>query len=74
VVSTLHQCLKYYRDGEKKITRDVKLFTKAESHFVNARFFEEGAAPKETILSTISFTGKGVAKKTPQATKHDAPK
>jgi len=29
VVFTLHQCLKYYRDGEKKINGDVKPFTKA---------------------------------------------
>ena len=49
VASTLHQCLKYYRDGEKKISGDVKPFTKAESHLADAGFFEEGAAPKETM-------------------------
>jgi len=74
VASTLHQCLKYYCDGEKKINGDVKPFTRAESHFTDARFFEEGAAPKETMLSTISSTGKGVAKKAPRVTKDDAPK
>jgi len=74
MASTLHQYLKYYRDGEKKINGDVKPFTKAESHFADARFFEEGAAPKETMPSTISSTGKGVAKKAPRATKDDAPK
>ena len=74
VASTLHECLKYYRNGERKINGDVKPFTKAESHFADARFFEEGAAPKETMPSTISSTGNGVAKKAPRVTKDDAPK
>jgi len=34
VASTLHQCLKYYRGGERKINDNVKLFTKAKYHFV----------------------------------------
>ena len=55
----------YYHDGEKKINGNVKPFTKAKSHFANARFFEEGVAPKETMPSTISSTGKGVVKKAP---------
>jgi len=74
VASTLHQCLKYHRDGEKKINGNVKLFTKAESHFVDASFFEESVAPKETMLSIISSIGKGGVKNTLQATKDDAPK
>jgi len=73
VASTLHQFLKYYRDGEKKINGDVKPFIKAESHFADARFFEEGAAPKETLPSTISSTGKGGAKNAPQVRKYDTP-
>jgi len=47
VASTLHQCLKYYRDGEKKVNGDIKPFTKAESYFANARFFEEESPLKE---------------------------
>ena len=58
VASTLHQCLKYYSDGEKKINGDVKPFPKAESHFVDARFFEEGAPLKEAMPAFISSTGK----------------
>jgi len=58
VASTLHQCLKYYRDGEKKINGDVKSFAKAESHFADAKFFEEGAPLKETMPAFISSTGK----------------
>jgi len=62
VASTLHQCLKYYREGEKKINRDVKSFTAVESHFTDSRFFKGGATPKETMPSTISSTGKGGTK------------
>ena len=58
MASTLHQCLKYYRDREEKINSDVKPFAKAESHFVDARFFEEGAPFKEAMPAFISSTGK----------------
>jgi len=57
VASTLHQCLKYYHGGEKKINGDVKPFTKAELQFANPKYFEEGTALKETIPSIISSTG-----------------
>ena len=65
VASTLHDFLKYYRDGVKKITGDVKSFTKAEFHFADARFFEKGVVPKETMSSTISSIGKCGAKNAP---------
>ena len=58
VASTLHQCLKYYHDGEKKINGDTKPFTKVKSYFANARFFEEGDPLKETMPATISSTSK----------------
>jgi len=54
VAFTLYQCLKYYRDRKKKINADVKPFTKDESHFADARFFEEGTTPKKTMSSAIS--------------------
>jgi len=50
MASTLYLCLKYYRDGERKINGNVKPFTKVESHFAEARFFEEDDAPKESML------------------------
>jgi len=62
VASTRHQCLKYYRGGEKKINGDVKPFTKAKSHFADSKFFEEGTALKETMPSIISSTGRGEPK------------
>jgi len=41
VASTLYQCLKYYQGGETKTNASVKPFTRAESHFADARFFEK---------------------------------
>jgi len=58
VVSTLHQCLKYYRDGKKKINSDVKPFTMAESHFADAKLFNEDAVLKEITLAAIASIGK----------------
>ncbi|XP_074290338.1 uncharacterized protein LOC141617067 [Silene latifolia] len=59
VASTLHQCLKYYRGGERKINGDAKPFTKADSYFADAKFFEENGTFSEFMLTTISSTGKG---------------
>jgi len=58
VASTVYQCLKYYHGGERNINGDIRKFTKAESHFTDPKFFEEGPAPKEMMISTISV-GKG---------------
>ena len=73
VTSTPHQCLKYYRGGEKKINGNVRPFTKAESHFACARFFEADDAPKETLPSTIISTGRGSTKNVIQVPKEDMP-
>ncbi|XP_074277745.1 uncharacterized protein LOC141601368 [Silene latifolia] len=62
VASTLHQCLKYYRDGERKINGDVKPFSTVESYFADARFYEE-VTPSEILPSTILSTGTKVSKK-----------
>ena len=58
VALTLHQCLKCYRDGEKKVSGDTKPFTKAELYFDDATFFDEDVPLKESIPATISSTGK----------------
>ncbi|KAM2695359.1 hypothetical protein EV1_039864 [Malus domestica] len=39
VPSTLHQCLKFYREGVKVIYGDTKPFTEAESYFADAKFY-----------------------------------
>jgi len=67
VALTLHQCLKYYRGGERKISGDVSPFTRAESYFADAKFFEEDSAHKEMMISIISSTGKGEPKVTRDA-------
>jgi len=58
VASTLHQCLKYYRDEEKKVNGDTKPFTRVESYFADARFFDDDAPLKEAMPATIFSTGK----------------
>ncbi|XP_074271002.1 uncharacterized protein LOC141594921 [Silene latifolia] len=63
VASTLHQCLKYYRDGEKKINGDVKPFSTVESYFADARFYEEQDEPSEMLPSSIISTGTRISKK-----------
>jgi len=62
IASTLHQCLKYHRGGKRKIKSSVKPFTKAESHFADARFFEEDVTPKQTMPAVITSTGIGSMK------------
>ena len=63
--------MKCYRGG--KINGNVKPFTKAESHFANARFFEGDDAPKEIMPSTITSTSKGVMKNVIQGPKARKP-
>jgi len=43
---------------QRRINDNIKPFTDIESHFIDARFFEDGCAPKETVPSIISLTGK----------------
>jgi len=77
VASTLHQCLKYYHGGKRKINGDVKSFTMTESHFADSKFFEEDFTPKEMMISTISSTGKGdskVVKEAPMVMGHNGTK
>jgi len=62
IASTLHQCLKYYQGGERKINGSVKPFTGAKSHFTDGSFFEEDDTTKETMPTTITSTGRGSMK------------
>ncbi|XP_074297818.1 uncharacterized protein LOC141628598 [Silene latifolia] len=59
VTSTLHQCLNYYRGGERKIDGDAKPFSKVDSFFADAKFFEENGTSGGFMPTTISSTGKG---------------
>ena len=68
----MHQCLKYYRGGERKINGIVKV-TKAESHCTYARFLKDNDASKGIAPLTITFTGKGGMKNFLQVLKGDMP-
>ncbi|KAK9677082.1 hypothetical protein RND81_11G120500 [Saponaria officinalis] len=57
VASTLHQCLKFYRNGEKKVNGDVKPFTEAETYFADAKFYHENEAQSEMWPTSIATTG-----------------
>ncbi|KAK9755938.1 hypothetical protein RND81_01G060700 [Saponaria officinalis] len=59
VTSTLHQCLKYFRGGERRINGDAKSFTKAGSFFADAKFYKENGTSSEFMPTIISSTGKG---------------
>ncbi|KAM1787735.1 hypothetical protein ACFX11_038100 [Malus domestica] len=63
VPSTLHQCLKFYREGAKVIYGDTKPFTEAESHFADAKFYMDEDMVPETLPKKIKSTGKATPKK-----------
>ncbi|KAL0448160.1 UNVERIFIED_CONTAM: hypothetical protein Slati_1943900 [Sesamum latifolium] len=48
---TWHQCFKYCRNGiVKKVLGDSKPFTEAESYFVDAKYYIEGAKKEKEVL------------------------
>ncbi|XP_075084754.1 uncharacterized protein LOC142168006 [Nicotiana tabacum] len=54
VSSTLHQCLKYRRDGEiVKIDADINPFTETESYFADAKFYLDSCEPSVEKPSSI---------------------
>ncbi|KAM2942227.1 hypothetical protein COP2_031374 [Malus domestica] len=63
IPSTLHQCLKFYREGVKVIYGDTKPFTEAESHFVDAKFYMDEDMVPETLPKEIKSMGKAAPKK-----------
>ncbi|KAM2770581.1 hypothetical protein PS2_013221 [Malus domestica] len=63
IPSTLHQCLKFYREGVKVIYGDTKPFTEAESHFADAKFYMDEDMVPEALPKEIKSTGKATPKK-----------
>ncbi|GLT49371.1 hypothetical protein SLA2020_229330 [Shorea laevis] len=50
VPSTWHQCFKYYSDGETKcVMAETEPFTKEESHFADAKFYEKEENDSEAL-------------------------
>ncbi|KAM2838647.1 hypothetical protein COP1_030341 [Malus domestica] len=63
VPSTLHQCLKFYQERVKVIYGDTKPFTKAESHFADAKFYMNEDTVPETLPREIKSMSKATPKK-----------
>ncbi|KAM1060419.1 hypothetical protein TB1_024333 [Malus domestica] len=63
VPSTLHQCLKLYREGMKVIQGNTKLFTEVESHFADAKVYMDQETVPEALPKEIKSTGKAAPKK-----------
>ncbi|KAM2661173.1 hypothetical protein EV2_023515 [Malus domestica] len=63
VPSTIHQCLKFYREGVKVIYGNTKPFTKAESHFTDAKFYMDEDMVPEALPKEIKSMGKATPKK-----------
>ncbi|KAM2661513.1 hypothetical protein EV2_023811 [Malus domestica] len=61
--STIHQCLKFYREGVKVIQGDTKALTKAESHFADPKFYMDEDMVPEALPKEIKSTGKIAPKK-----------
>ncbi|KAM1241318.1 hypothetical protein ACFX2J_046528 [Malus domestica] len=63
VSSTLHQCLKFYQEGVKVTQGNTKPFTKAESHFLDTKFYMDEEVVLEDLPKEIKSTGKAAPKK-----------
>ena len=53
ITSTLHQCFKFSKQGIRKANADTKSFSKAESHFVDAKFYTKDDDVSEVISSEV---------------------
>ncbi|KAM2671459.1 hypothetical protein EV1_007266 [Malus domestica] len=62
VTSTLHQCLKFYREGVKVIQGDTKPFIEVKSHFADAKFYMDEDIVPEALPKEINPTGKAAPK------------
>ncbi|KAA0025450.1 ty3-gypsy retrotransposon protein [Cucumis melo var. makuwa] len=56
VTSMLHQCFKFYKQGIRKVDADSRPFTKAESHFVDAKFYTKSEDVSEIISTEVPVT------------------
>ncbi|KAM1166249.1 hypothetical protein ACFX2G_026007 [Malus domestica] len=63
VPSTIHQCLKFYREGVKVVYGDTKPFIEVESHFADAKFYMDEDMVLEALPKEIKSTGKATPKK-----------
>ncbi|KAL0434026.1 UNVERIFIED_CONTAM: hypothetical protein Slati_2736900 [Sesamum latifolium] len=78
VPSTWHQYFKYCRNGiVKKVLGDSKPFIKVESHFVDAKYYIEGAKKEKEILPSEepkSYSNQSTRKNDSSTIKVELPK
>ena len=61
VYSMLHQCFKYYKNGEvRKVMADTNPFNEAESHYADAKFYFEVTIDDEVPVEDDSKKRKGL--------------
>ncbi|KAA0050566.1 uncharacterized protein E5676_scaffold945G00230 [Cucumis melo var. makuwa] len=58
VMSTLHQCFKFYQDGVKKVDVDSNPFSEVESHFADAKFYLKNDNSPEVVPVEISLLNR----------------
>ncbi|KAA0055194.1 retrotransposon gag protein [Cucumis melo var. makuwa] len=58
VMSTLHQGFKFYQDDVKKVEPDSNPFSKAESHFADAKFYLKNDNSPEAMPVEIPLVNK----------------
>ncbi|KAA0060209.1 gypsy-like retrotransposase [Cucumis melo var. makuwa] len=58
VTSTLYQCFKFYQDGIKKVEADANPFSKAESHFADAKFYLKNDNILEVVLAEFLLVNR----------------
>ena len=61
ILSSLHQCFKYYKNGVQKVDADLKPFAETESHLADAIFYTD-ISHVEVNPSNAPSTG-GIPKK-----------
>ena len=47
--STLHQCVKFFQNGIKKVDADLKPFAETEAHFADAKFYAKKDISSEVL-------------------------
>ncbi|TYK02858.1 ty3-gypsy retrotransposon protein [Cucumis melo var. makuwa] len=58
VTWTLHQCLKFYQDGVKKVEADSNPFSEAESHFADAKFYLKNDGSPEVVSVVVPLVNR----------------
>ncbi|KAA0056781.1 uncharacterized protein E5676_scaffold690G00370 [Cucumis melo var. makuwa] len=58
VISTLHQCFKFYQNGVKKVEADSNPFSEAKSHFADAKFYLKNDSSSEAVFVEVPLVNR----------------